>query len=93
MYCNRTRLGTSLRGISQVSGLSYNTGVSLIRAAIEEGRRQKAYVLKILRNFCGRSTPPQIIPYQLGIQTPIDAGATEVLLGGGLKPLLPIGSA
>jgi hypothetical protein len=29
--------------------------------------------------------------FQMGIQTPIDAGATEVLLGGELKPLLPMG--
>lgn len=28
--------GTSLRGISRVSGLSYNTGVSLIRAASQK---------------------------------------------------------
>jgi hypothetical protein len=27
----------------------------------------------------------------MGIQTLIDAGAIEVLLGGDLKPLLPIG--
>ena len=28
--------GTSLRGISRISGLSYNTGVSLIRAASQK---------------------------------------------------------
>lgn len=30
--------GTSLRGISRVSGLSYNTGVSLIRAASQKAQ-------------------------------------------------------
>ncbi len=30
--------GTSLRGISQISGLSYNTGVSLIRAASQKAQ-------------------------------------------------------
>ena len=30
--------GTSLRGISRISGLSYNTGVSLIRAASQKAQ-------------------------------------------------------
>lgn len=30
--------GTSLRGISRISGLSYNTGVSLIRAAVQKAQ-------------------------------------------------------
>jgi lambda repressor-like predicted transcriptional regulator len=30
--------GTSLRGISRVSGLSYNTGVSLVRAASQKAQ-------------------------------------------------------
>lgn len=30
--------GTSLRGISRVSGVSYNTGVSLIRAASQKAQ-------------------------------------------------------
>ncbi len=38
MYCNHTCLGTSLRGISRVSGLSYNTGVSLIRATSQKAQ-------------------------------------------------------
>jgi transposase-like protein len=31
--------GTSLRGISRISGLSYNTGVSLIRAASQKAQQ------------------------------------------------------